>query len=92
MRLGRYILPDLLILITSLLQEQALYIMREHVVIANKLLTDENGCIRRIMMIFNNERGTSQNFLVDYHHSSSNTEHTIQRCSAPDFLPISNFL
>ena len=44
-----------------------------------KLLSEENRRIRRIMNSFNNGRSSSQNFLVDSHHTSSNAEHNIQR-------------
>ena len=51
----------------------------EHAVTAFKLLTEDNYRIRRIMPSFNNRHGSSQNLLVDFHHSSLNAEHTIQR-------------
>ena len=74
--------PDLLRLSTSLIQEQVLQILREHAVTAFKLITKENRCIRRIMTSFSNGHDSSQNFLVDSYHTSSNTEQNIQRADS----------
>ena len=83
MRLGGYILPDISRLSTSFLQEQALQILRKYVVTAFKVLTEKKRRIRQIMTAFNNERGSSQNLLVDteqiiehtdFHHSGLNAE------------------
>ena len=76
-RLGGHILPDILSLFTSLLRKQVLQILREHAVINLNLVTEKNRCIPRIMTTFNKGQGTSQNLLVDSHHSSSNAEKII---------------
>ena len=67
MRLGDYILPDLSRLYTSFLQEQALQILRKYIVTAFKVLSEKKRRIRRIMTAFNNERGSSQKLLVEFH-------------------------
>ena len=77
-RLGSYILSDLSRSSTSLLLEQALQNLREYVVISFKLLTEDNCRIRRIVIYFNNIRGSSQNLLVDSNHTSSNADQNIQ--------------
>ena len=75
MRLGGgCILPDLSILANFPLQEQVLHSLREHAVVTSVSLTEENRRIRRIITIFNDRRCTSQKFLVDYYHSSSDAE------------------
>ena len=66
-----------------------LQILHKHVVTTLQLITEENRRIHQIMTSFNNERDSSQNLLVDSHHSSSNTEQTFQRYSASDTLPTS---
>ena len=53
--------PNISPLTTSLLQEQALYTLREHAVISFKTLSDENRRIRRIMIqntALNNQSGS----------------------------------
>ena len=81
-RLGGYTLPALSRLSISLLQEQALQILREHTIITFKLFTETSRRIRWMMALFNNGRGSSQNYLVDFHHSSSNAEKNIQRVNS----------
>jgi len=58
-RLGGYTLPALSRLSISLLQEQALQILREHTIIAFKLFTEVSRRIRWMMALFNNGRGSS---------------------------------
>ena len=79
MRLGDYILPNLSRLSTSLLQEQALQFLREHVVTAFKWLTEKNRRIHRIMTSCNSGQGSSRNLMIDCHDTSSNTKQHIQR-------------
>ena len=95
-RSGDYILPDLLRLSTSFSQEQALQILREHVVTAFKLLIEKKHRIHRIMTVFTNGRDSSHYLLVNshqgayLHYSGSNTEQTMNRYSASnDTLPSS---
>ena len=42
------------------------------------MLSEDNRHIRQIITSFNNGRNSSQDFLVDSHHTSSNAEHYIQ--------------
>ena len=88
-RLGSYILSNLLQLITSFSQEQVLQILREHAIKTFKALTEEKPRIRRTVTTYNHGRGTSQILLVDYHNSSSNIEKTIEYYTNSDAL--SNF-
>ena len=82
-QLGGYIFPDISKLTTSLLQEQSLQQLREHAVVAYKILIDESRRIRRIMSTMNTDR-VYNNAVVQSHHSGSSVEQTIIAHSNPE--------
>ena len=58
------------------MQEQSLQQLREHAVVAYKILTDESRRLRRIMSTMNSDR-VHNNTLVQSNDSSSSAEQTI---------------
>ena len=63
MQLGGYVLPDPSTLLTSHLEEQELYRLREQAIVAHKTLQDERKQVRKLMTTFGTIRGFSNNNL-----------------------------
>ena len=66
-QLGGYVFPDISTLATSLLQEQALQVLREVAVVSFKMLLDETRRIRRIM-----NQNVASNNSTNHHLASNN--------------------
>ena len=75
-QLGGYVLPDISTLTTSLLQEQALQILREIAVVSFKKLSDEIRRIRRIMSQDVALNNSTQHHLASNNNNNNNNNNT----------------